>query len=78
MGPRELPKKKHSLWTSSVRGGGVRPIHNFEAHFCASKVMEFWMKIEGFGYFLALFLKKIILNIAILGVLGKFIFFSRF
>ena len=33
------------------------PIHNFEAHFCASKVMEFLMKIEGYGYFWALFLK---------------------
>ena len=37
--------------------GDLDPIHNFGAYFCASKVMEFLMKIEGFGYFWALFLK---------------------
>ena len=40
-------------------GGGLDPIHNFEAHFWASKVMEFLMKIEGYGYFRALFLKSL-------------------
>ena len=30
------------FWNSSVRGGGaLDPIHNFEAHFCASRVMDF-------------------------------------
>ena len=32
-------------------GGGLDPIHDFGAHFCASKVMVFFMEIEGFGYF---------------------------
>ena len=41
------------------KGGGVGfcPIPTFEALFCASKIVEILMKIKGYGYFWALFLK---------------------
>ena len=29
------------------KGGGLDPIHNFEAHFCASKVMEIFDENRG-------------------------------
>ena len=40
------------------RGGGLDPIHNFEAHCFASRVKEFLCKIEGYGHLWALFLSK--------------------
>ena len=67
------PYTKKGFVTEFFRkgGGGLGPIHNFEAYFCASKVIEFFMNIESFGYFWAIFLKKIVSNIAILSFLGK-------
>ena len=68
-------KKADQLWNSSVRGGGVLTQSiTFEAHFCASRVKVFLLKIEGFRHFWAFFLKQIILKIATLGVFGKFYF----
>ena len=41
-----------------VRGwGGLGPINNFEAHFCAPKFIELLKKTECYGYFWTLFLK---------------------
>ena len=44
---REAIGKKSALVIEFFRkgGGGARPIHNFEAHFCALKFMEFFRKI---------------------------------
>ena len=51
--------KRRLVMVFLCKGGGrgnIGPIHNFEAHFCASNIMEFLMKIENFWYFWALFL----------------------
>ena len=33
-------------------GGGLDPIHNFEAQFCALRFRDFFVcKIEGYGHF---------------------------
>ena len=39
--------------------GGLGPIHSFEAHFCASKVMKFCDEKEGYGYFETLLIKSL-------------------
>ena len=40
--------------------GGLDPIQNFEAHFCASRIKDFFLgKIEGYRHFWALFLKSL-------------------
>ena len=54
-----LEKKSGLVMEFFLKGGrgGLDPIHNFEAHICASKCIEFLMKIESYGYFWALFLK---------------------
>ena len=51
---RKAIEKRNSFERGEASLG---PIHKFEAHYCALKDMEFLMKIEGFGYFFALFLK---------------------
>ena len=69
--------KKTGLIMEFFRKGGegcLDPIHNFEAHFCASRVLEVLCKIKGYGHFWALFIKSFFLNMVILGVFGNLCF----
>ena len=69
MEDKNVGKGSHTIKSGLVmdffcKGGGLDPIHDFVAHFCTSRVKDFfWCKIEGYRHF--------ILSMAILGVLGN-------
>ena len=60
----------------TVRGGrgGSRPIHNFEAHFCAFMVMKFLMEIVGLWVLFGTF-HKVYIKYSHFGCFGEVYFF---
>ena len=80
---REVIKKKKNglvmeFFHKGGGGGGFLTQSITLGHiFCVSRVTEFLLKIQGYGHFWALFIKNIILKMAILGSFFK-VCFSTF